>query len=177
MRLRTATVLLAAMVCTAACADHASAPTEAERAASLGTTQTTGQTATQPADTTRPTNYPASVRVQGRVLSTTWSAGRTVGDTLTGFTPVANARVTLYRNVLIDGRGVSQLVGERTTGADGGFVFESAPGGPYVLSLNVTPDRMYGEALTYVMGNVPEVTATLRVWYGPKSGADSTGGS
>jgi hypothetical protein len=174
--MRTALLCLVAAAA-AACADGAIDPVRPDVAAQNGprTPDATGQAA-QPSDTTRPANYPSSVRVRGHVLTTVWTAGRTVGDTLTGFTPVAGARVTLYRNVLVDGRGVSQLVGERTTGADGSFVFEGAPGGPYVLALNVTPERPYGDVLTYVMGDRAEVTADLRIWTRASASADSAGG-
>ena len=175
--MRTALLCLVAAAAAAACADGATEPAQPDVASQNGpsTRDAAGQSA-QPSDTTRPTNYPASVRVQGHVLTTVWTAGRTVGDTLTGFTPVAGARVTLYRNVLVDGRGVSQLVGERTTGADGSFVFESAPGGPYVLAYNTTPERPYGDALTYVMGNQAQVTADLRIWTRASTPADSARG-
>ena len=139
------------------------------------TTQTPSQT-TQRADTTRPTTYPASVRVSGRLLVTVWTPGRTVADTLTGFEPRRGARITLYRNVLVDGRGVSQRIAERETGADGSFVFEGVPGGPYVLALNVTPERFYGEHVWYLMGNAAEVSTTLRLWTRSAAPADSTRG-
>ena len=170
--------LIAAAATAAACADGATEPARPDVVArnEPSTRDAAGQSA-QSADTARQTNYPASVRVQGRVLTTVWTPGRTVGDTLSGFTPLAGARVTLYRNVLVDGRGVSQLVGERTTDADGSFVFERAPGGPYVLAYNTTPERPYGDALTYVMGDRAQVTADLRIWTRAGAPADSAHGN
>lgn len=108
--------------------------------------------------------YVANVRIRGRVLATTWREGRTVGDTLTGFVPVAGAHVTIYRNVLVDGEGVSVKVGEATTGADGAYEVARVPGGPYVISLNVTPGNFYGETHVYALGTKPEITADIRVW-------------
>jgi hypothetical protein len=160
----------------------AASPAVATAAGTAATVATTAAAtadtagAAQAADTTRPTTFPGAVRVRGRVLATVWAPGRTAADTLSGFQPVLGARVTLYRNVLVDGRGVSQRIGEQETGTDGTFVFEGVPGGPYVLALNVGPGRPYGEALQYLMGNAPEVSATLRLWLRPSAPTDSTGG-
>ena len=147
----TAIALLGAM----GCADHTpSAPSglETESGTQVGTDTTTGVL------------LPASVHVRGRALVTTKDGPRAPGDTLSSFVPIAGARITLYRNVLVDGRGVSVKFGERTTGADGVFDFTGVPGGYFILSLNVTPEQFYGETFVYVAGTRPEVTADVRVW-------------
>ena len=159
------------------CADDGAPPSGPDGASAAAAATAGTPRGVQSADTTRPTTFPATVRVRGRVLTTVWTPGRTVADTLSGFEPVAGARVTLYRNVLVDGRGVSERIGERVTGADGAFTFEGVPGGPYVLALNATAARPYGETLTYVLGNAAEVSATLRVWTTASAPVDSTGGS
>lgn len=158
----------------AACSDDATSPTQSflkassarDTTTSTPSTPSTPTTPTTPSDTAKtPPTYPASVRVTGRVLQATWTQGMTAGDTvLSSFSPVSGARVTLYRNLLVGGKGVSEKVGEKTTGADGKFVFENAPGGPYVVSLNVTPAQFYGEAFTYLMGNAAEVSVDLKVY-------------
>lgn len=107
---------------------------------------------------------PAAVRVRGSALVTTTDGARAPGDTLPAFAPMEGARVTLYRNVLVDGKGVSVKHAERTTGADGAYDFADVPGGYYILALNVTPDRFYGETFVYVAGTRSEVTADIRVW-------------
>ena len=107
---------------------------------------------------------PAAVRVRGRALVTTKDGPRAPGDTLSAFVPIEGARVTLYRNVLVDGKGVSVKLAERTTGADGGYDFVDVPGGYYILALNVTPERFYGETFVYVAGTRSEVHADIRVW-------------
>jgi hypothetical protein len=150
----------AAAVALAACAADPTSPPA----------QTTGDESTplvtagaaQQGDTTGITiTYASRVRVSGRVL--TLAAGVGAFDTLGASTPRAGARVTLYRNVLVDGHGVSLRVGEQTTGADGAFSFANVVGGPYVLALNVTPERFYGEAVTYALGTTSEVYVDLRV--------------
>jgi hypothetical protein len=127
-----------------------------------------------PADTSRPTNFPAAVRVYGRLLMSSVEASAPPRDTLSSFAPVAGARITLFRNLLIDGKGVSQRIGEVTTGADGSYAFEGVPGGYYVLALNVTPDRPWGTNVAYAIGNRPELEVTMRFWRMPDA---PTGGA
>jgi hypothetical protein len=107
---------------------------------------------------------PAAVRVRGRALVATTDGPRAPGDTLSAFVPIEGARVTLYRNVLVDGKGVSVKLAEHTTGADGAYEFAGVPGGYYILALNVTPERFYGETFVYVAGTRSEVSADIRVW-------------
>jgi hypothetical protein len=177
---RAAAALLAALAL--GCSDDGTAPSAPRPDATAGdatgaaAAQTAAQSAAQSADTTRPSTFPAVVRVRGQLLATTWTPGRTGADTVSGFEPVRGARITLYRNVLVDGRGVSQRIGERETGADGAFAFDDVPGGPYVLALNVTAARPYGDAVWYLMGNAAEVSTTLRLWTRPAQPADSTRG-
>jgi hypothetical protein len=158
--MRTPLVSFAAAVALAACAaDPASPPVQSadDGAAARATTG-----AAQQGDTTGIViSYASRVRVSGRVL--TLGAGVGAFDTLGAATPRAGARVTLYRNVLVDGHGVSLFVAEQTTGADGAFSFADVVGGPYVLALNVTPDRFYGEAVAYALGTTSEVHVDLRV--------------
>lgn len=172
-----------------ACGDDAAtapeSPTVVTAATTTTTTTTAGDTArpnpqpatgapTQsPADTARPTSFPAAVRVHGRVLVASPGAAPAPGDTV-GFAPVAGARITLYRNQLVDGKGVSQRIGEVTTGADGQYAFDGVPGGYYVLALNATADRPWGENVTYVLGNAAVVRADMRFWRMPTA---PTGGS
>ena len=108
---------------------------------------------------------PASIRVHGRALVTTKDGPRAPGDTLSAFAPIAGAHITLYRNVIVDGQGVSQKVAERTTGADGAYDFTRLPGGYYILALNVTAEQFYGETFTYVAGTRSDVAADIRVWH------------
>ena len=150
-----AALVAIAMLGAAACSDRTpSAPSGLE-------TQSGTQVGT---DTTTGVLLPASVHVRGRALVTTKDGPRAPGDTLSSFAPIAGARITLYRNVLIDGQGVSVKFGERTTGADGVFDFTGVPGGYFILSLNVTPEQFYGETFVYVLGTRAEVTADVRVW-------------
>ena len=158
MRARQLAFTVLAALAATACADRSpSAPGDAGLGAKSGSSA--------PIDTAvNGTPLPASVRVHGQVLASTTTGPRAPGDTLSAFVPVAGGRVTLYRNVLVDGKGVSVKLGERTTGADGAFDFTNVPGGYYVLSLNVTPDRFYGETYVLVAGTRTDVTADIRIW-------------
>ena len=158
MRARPLALTLLATLATAACADRSpSAPGDAGLGARSGSTASSDTTVNG-------APLPASVRVHGQVLASTTTGPRAPGDTLSAFVTVAGARVTLYRNVLVDGKGVSVKLGERTTAADGAFDFANVPGGYYVLSLNVTPDRFYGETYVLVAGTRADVTADIRIW-------------
>ena len=171
-------ILATAATALAACSDApatAPAPDESALAAAPGTpiaaAPTSGATT---ADTARATNFPAAVRVHGRLLVKSYEQTSTVRDTLSGFEPVPGQRITLFRNVLVDGRGVSQRIGEVTTGADGGYAFEGVPGGYYVLALNVTPTRPWGSNVAYAIGDRPDLEVTVRFWRMPDG---PTGGS
>ena len=177
MRRRLA-ILVTAAAALAACGDApatAPAPDESALASAPGTpaagTPIAGATT---ADTARTTNFPAAVRVHGRLLMKSYEPTSTVHDTLSGFEPVPGQRITLFRNVLVDGRGVSQRIGEVATGADGGYAFEGVPGGYYVLALNVTPTRPWGSNVAYVLGDRADVEVTFRFWRMPDG---SSGGS
>jgi hypothetical protein len=141
-------------------------------------TGATGRPATgAPADTSSAQHFPASVRVFGRLLVSSLEATQaTRGDSASSFAPVAGARITLFRNVLVDGKGVSQRIGEVTTGADGSYQFQNVPGGYYVLALNVTPERPWGSNVAYAIGNKAELEVTMRFWRMPEapSGGTST---
>jgi len=153
-------VSFAAAVALAACAADPASPSADPAALADAGSPATRSTA-QSGDTGIVISYASRVRVSGRVLA----LGPGVGafDTLGTATPRAGARVTLYRNVLVDGRGVSLFVAEQTTGADGAFSFADVVGGPYVLALNVTPERFYGDAVAYALGTTSEVHVDLRV--------------
>jgi len=144
-----------------ACADHVDAPsseTGRQIPAALA-----GPSSAQPGDTSITITYASRVRVSGRVLA--------------GATPVAGTRVTLYRNVLVDGHGVSLHVADQTTGADGAFAFADVAGGPYVLAHNVTADHTYGDAVAYALGTTAEVHVDLQLGTrGAAAGPDSTRG-
>lgn len=156
-RLASLLALSVVIASSAACADRSpSAPGDAGLGAQSGTQVGT--------DTTTGVLLPERVRIHGRALVTTKDGPRAPGDTLSAFVPIAGARVTLYRNVLVDGRGVSQPVGERTTGADGAYEFAGVPGGYYILALNVTAEQFYGETFVYVPGTRDDVSADIRRW-------------
>lgn len=185
MRPRATLALLAALTL-AACSDAPATapdlPDESALAAGPGTpsagTPNTGAPAAgvATADTSRATNFPAAVRVHGRLLVKSYEPSSTAADTLSGFTPVPGQRITLYRNVLVDGKGVSQRIGEVTTGADGGYAFENVPGGYYVLALNATADRPWGSNVAYAIGDRADLEVTVRFWRMPDgaSGGSST---
>jgi hypothetical protein len=155
---RLALTAVAALVAVAACSDSSTAPDPAGLGPASGAQAGRDTTIGSP-------SYVANVRIRGRVLEATWQPGNTAGDSLVaGFAPMAGAHVTIYRNVLVDGQGVSVKVGEATTNADGAYDVARVPGGPYVISLNVTPDRFYGETYVYALGTKPEITADIRVW-------------
>ena len=157
MRSRLVPALLVASL--AACADRVVSPTpEATRDAPAGAP---GAVLAPPGDTGSTIGYASRVRVSGRVLA--------------GASPVAGMRVTLYRNVLVDGKGVSLRVGEQTTSADGAFSFADVVGGPYVLALNVTATRPYGDLVAYALGTTAEVHVDIRVGIG-SAATDSTRG-
>src|SRR3954469_1253949 len=99
-----------------ACADRTPSAPDASGLGSKSGTQVGN-------DTTIGGALPASIRVHGRALVTTKDGPRAPGDTLSAFAPIAGAHVTLYRNVLVDGQGVSVKMAERTTGADGAYDF------------------------------------------------------
>ena len=191
-RHRPAILATAALAALAACGDAPTAapqaPDESTLAAAPGTpvagapvvgTPAAGATT---ADTARATNFPAAVRVHGRLLAKSYEPGSTAADTLSGFAPVPGQRITLFRNLLVDGRGVSQRIGEVTTGADGGYAFDGVPGGYYVLALNVTAARPWGSHVAYAIGDRADLEVTVRFWRmpdGPAGGSstptDSTG--
>lgn len=158
MRRLLSAAALAALVAIAACSDSTTEP------APTGLGPASGAQAGRDTTIGSP-SYVANVRIRGHVLATRWQPGQTAGDTISAaFTPVAGAHVTVYRNVLVDGQGVSVKVGEATTGADGAYDVARVPGGPYVISLNVTPDDFYGETHVYALGTKAEITADIRVW-------------
>jgi len=163
MRTRFATVLvtLVASASLVACSDGTPvAPTGSDLGSKSGT-QVGNDT------TIGGVVLPARIRISGHALVTTKDGPRAPGDTLSAFAPIAGAHITLYRNVLVDGQGVSVKMAEQTTGADGAYDFAGVPGGYYILALNVTPERFYGETFTYVLGTRTEVTADIRVWHTP----------
>ncbi|MGZ8376566.1 MAG: hypothetical protein ACXW0Z_04920 [Gemmatirosa sp.] len=137
------------------------------RGDTTATGATGGGTARPPADTTTAQNFPASVRVQGRLLMKSYEPSSTSADSLSGFEPVAGQRITLFRNRLVDGKGVSDRIGEATTGADGSYQFQNVPGGYYVLALNVTAQRPWGSNVAYAIGNKAEIEVTTRFWRMP----------
>lgn len=155
---RTSFVVLAALAALAACSDSS---TTAPDAARLG--GEAGEEAGRDTSIAQP-SYAASVRIRGHVLESSIDGPRAPGDTLSAFVPVAGARVTIYRNTIVDGEGVSVKVAEATTNADGAYDVANVPGGPYVIALNVTPDRFYGEVSVYALGTQPEITADIRIW-------------
>jgi hypothetical protein len=140
----------------AACADAAPSAPDTGGDSRVGTQAGTDSLTHPP--------LPATVRVRGRALVSTTDGARAPGDTLSAFAPMGGAHITLYRNVLVDGRGVSVKHAERTTGADGAYEFADVPGGYYILALGVTPERFYGTTFVYVAGTRSEVTADIRVW-------------
>ena len=157
MRTRLVPALLATSL--AACADRVASPTP--DAAQERPAAPAGAVLAQPGDTGSTITYASRVHVSGRVLA--------------GSAPVAGMRVTLYRNVLQDGKGVSIRVGEQTTGADGAFSFVDVVGGPYVLALNVTPARPYGDLVAYALGTTAEVRVDIKIGIG-SAATDSTRG-
>ena len=151
---------IAIVALAAACADHVDSPAPEEPLQIPAVLA--GSPSAQPGDTGIAIIYASRVRVSGRVLS--------------GATPVAGARVTLYRNVLVDGRGVSLHVADQTTGADGAFAFVDVVGGPYVLAHDVTADHTYGDAVAYALGTTAEVHVDLQLGARTGTSADSTRG-
>lgn len=159
---RLAAPLLLAAAAALACDD--AGPTALRESADRGGATAAPATRAPGADSTTPTNFPSSVRVRGRVLQASIVTPAAPGADSVSRAPLAGARVTLYRNVLVDGRGVSEKLGERTTGADGAFVFDGVPGGYFVLALDATAERPYGRSQAFVAGTSAEVAADLYVW-------------
>jgi hypothetical protein len=117
---------------------------------------------TFPSDTARGANFPASVTVLGSV--SLLKEGASPRDSLTAFAPVAGVRIALFRNEVVDGRKISERIGEVTTGADGAFRFADVKGGYFVLAVNPTADKPYGASTSYLTGDRAEVKADLHFW-------------
>lgn len=111
-------------------------------------------------DTTRPVNFPASARVEGRVLLPTVGDGSPTA-------PAPGARLTLFRNQLVNGEGVSTRVAETTAGADASFAFDDVPGGYLVLAVNVTPERPWGTHVAFLLVDASVHRVTVPFWTRP----------
>src|SRR5687768_6480935 len=160
MRTRQAALSLTTILAATACAAADTAGPESRDAPSV-----TGDGAAAragAADTTTP--VAASSRVRGRVRLATWRApgqGTASADT-TQHTPVAGATLKLYRNLLVDGRGVSRFVMQTTSAADGSYTFGQLEGGYYLVYTSVP--GVAGEHLDYLAATRADVTLDVTVW-------------
>jgi hypothetical protein len=172
MRTPRTSILAVAILAVAACSDDdVSTAPAAHGDASVADVAARGGAAA--ADTTRP--IAGTARVQGRVRGAAWRApGQGSADT-TRLTPIAGATLRLYRNVLVDGRGVSRFVGQTTSAADGSYSFGEIEGGYYLVYTSVP--GMSGEHLDYLPATTPSVTLNVTIWRREDPApADSTGG-
>ncbi|MDF1505262.1 hypothetical protein [Roseisolibacter sp. H3M3-2] len=164
-----AVLLLLAAACgdsAVATAPEAEAPgaTLAAAPPAAGATDTASATpAPKPAataDTSSAQNFPRSIRLEGRALL----------PSATDSTPAPAApgtRLTLFRNTLADGKGVSTKVGETTVRADGIFAFADVPGGYLVLAVEVTAAREWGTHVAFLVGNAEVTRVIPRFWPRP----------
>ncbi|GLC23670.1 hypothetical protein [Roseisolibacter agri] len=112
------------------------------------------------ADTSRATNLPSSVRIEGRVLLPGASDS-------TQLVAAPGAKLTLYRNQMVDGQATTTKVAEATAGADASYAFDGVPGGYYVLSVDVTASRFWGSHVAFILADAPVVRVTVPFWRRP----------
>lgn len=104
---------------------------------------------------------PASVRVTGQALGVTATApvaGNT--DTLR-YQPLAHARITLKRNILVNGQSAQEIAAELSADGAGRFGFDDLPGGYYVVEAAAPGHR---DGWEYLPATRPAAEVTVYLW-------------
>jgi hypothetical protein len=125
--------------------------------------ESTRDAAAHTAGDTASAGAPASVRVTGQVLGV--SATEPVSgtnDTLR-FAPIPHARITLKRNILVDGQSAQEPAGELSADADGRFRLDGLVGGYYVVEA-VAPGSGYRAGWEYLAATRSAVDLTVYLW-------------
>jgi hypothetical protein len=106
---------------------------------------------------------PASVTVTGQVLGV--SAREPVAgsaDTLR-HEPLPNARITLKRNVLVNGESAQEPAGSFTADAEGRFRLEGVSAGYYIIEASA-PGSGYRDGWEYLPATRAAVEVNLYLW-------------
>jgi hypothetical protein len=114
-------------------------------------------------DTLIPTGYTGTARIGGRVLSTARKPGATGNDTLS-YDGIAGAKVTLKRNLLVNGAATQVTLGITTTDAQGNYAFTNAPGGYYVVYASGPAGGGWSDSYTLTLADRPLVTSNIYLW-------------
>jgi hypothetical protein len=141
-------VLAAAVL---ACSDVATGPQSARNADA----RTAGDTTSG--------GLPASVRVSGQILGVS-ATGPVSGssDTLR-HEPIPHARITVLRNILVNGQSGQELAATVTADGDGRFRLDDLAGGHYIVEASA-PGSGYAAGWEYLPATRSVVAVNVYLW-------------
>jgi len=106
---------------------------------------------------------PEKVAVAGRVLGIVFmTPGPGVRDTVR-LDPVVGAKVTIMRNILVNGRSAQELAAALTTDASGRFTV-TVKGGYYVVYAEPPAGSIWSKSYSYLPATQPNVNVDVYLW-------------
>ncbi len=106
---------------------------------------------------------PASVRVSGQILGVS-AAGPVSGSTDTlRYEPIPNARLTVMRNILVNGQSAQELAATLTADGDGRFRLDDLAGGHYIVEASA-PGSGYAAGWEYLPATRSVVEVNVYLW-------------
>ena len=115
-----------------------------------------------PGDTSA-AGLPASVRVAGRIIGVS-AAAAVAGSTDTlRHTPIPHARITIQRNILVNGQSAQELAATLSADAEGRFHLDGLRGGYYIVEASA-PGSGYRDGWEYLPATQSTVELNVYLW-------------
>lgn len=115
-----------------------------------------------PGDTSA-AGLPASVRVAGRIIGVS-AAAPVAGSTDTlRHEPIPHARITVKRNILVNGQSAQELAATLSADAEGRFHLDGLRGGYYIVEASA-PGSGYRDGWEYLPATRAAVEVNLYLW-------------
>jgi hypothetical protein len=106
---------------------------------------------------------PASVRVSGQILGVS-ATGPVSGSTDTlRYEPIPHARITVMRNILVNGQSAQELAATLSADGDGRFRLADLAGGHYIVEASA-PGSVYAAGWEYLPATRSVVEVNVYLW-------------
>ncbi len=125
--------------------------------------QSARNTDARTAGDTTSAGLPASVRVTGQVLGVSAREPISGGADTLRFQPIPGARITVLRNVLVNGQAAQELAATLSAGGDGRFRLDDLAGGHYIVRA-AAPGSGYAEGWEYLPATRRAVEVNVYLW-------------